>query len=158
MKKRFGYYILVFIFLLPGSVFGQDAIQTSDEEKEIKAVVNLLFDGMRVGDSSMVSLAFHPDARLVTSYVNREKVPLLESTTLQEFLEAVGAPHTVVWDEQLISMEIRIDRTMAQVWAPYRFFAGTTFSHCGVNAFQLVKTDLGWKILYITDTRSTDCP
>jgi hypothetical protein len=157
-KKRFIYCLYLFLFQFSGAALGQDAVQTSDEEKAIKTTVQLLFDGMRTGDSAMVRQAFHPDARLVTSYMNREKIPQLETTSLQEFLEAVGSPHDIVWDEQLISQELKIDRTMAQIWAPYRFFAGTTFSHCGVNAIQLVKTDQGWKILYITDTRSTDCP
>jgi hypothetical protein len=35
----------------------------------------------------------------------------------------------------------------------YAFFAGDTFSHCGVNAFQLFKGADGWKIFHIADTR-----
>jgi len=32
------------------------------------------------------------------------------------------------------------------VWAPYDFWRDGKFSHCGVDAFDLIKTDEGWKI------------
>jgi hypothetical protein len=47
---------------------------------------------------------------------------------------------------------------MASVWAPYKFYLGDKFSHCGVDVFQLMKTGDGWKIIYIVDTRRKgDC-
>lgn len=145
--------------LLAGMVAAQDAVRSDKEEKEaVLKVVNTLFDGMCKGDSAMVHSVFHPDARLITSYLNRERIPSLETTSLNDFLEAVGAPHAMIWDEQLVSVDVHLDRTMAQVWAPYRFYAGSTFSHCGTDAFHLVKTSEGWKIIQLTDTRTTDCP
>jgi len=42
---------------------------------------------------------------------------------------------------------------MATVWAPYKFYYKGTFSHCGVDMFQLVRMKGGWKIVYLIDTR-----
>ena len=42
--------------------------------------------------------------------------------------------------------------TLATVWADYDFHFGKTFSHCGVDAVQLLKTAEGWKIVSIADT------
>jgi hypothetical protein len=42
---------------------------------------------------------------------------------------------------------------MATAWTPYKFYLDKTFSHCGVNAFQLFKSENGWKIISILDTR-----
>jgi len=68
-------------------------------------------------------------------------------------LEAVAQPKDIVWDEKIYAIEIRIDDNMAQVWTEYEFFLGERFSHCGVNAFQLIKQENGWKIFNLTDTR-----
>jgi hypothetical protein len=42
---------------------------------------------------------------------------------------------------------------MATAWVPYKFYRGRQFSHCGVNAFTLIKLTSEWKIGSITDTR-----
>ena len=44
----------------------------------------------------------------------------------------------------------------AQVWCDYAFYIGNTFSHCGVDAFQLHKQKDGWKIFHLADTRRTE--
>jgi hypothetical protein len=35
---------------------------------------------------------------------------------------------------------------IATVWAPYDFWIDGKFSHCGVDAFDLIKTDKGSRI------------
>gem|GEM_PF-3259810 len=39
------------------------------------------------------------------------------------------------------------------VWVNYAFSSRNTLSHFGIDSFQLVPTDNGWKIFTITDTR-----
>jgi len=51
---------------------------------------------------------------------------------------------------------ILIDGNLASVWTPYEFYFKGQFSHCGVNSFQLVKSNNEWKIQYIIDTRRKD--
>ena len=50
---------------------------------------------------------------------------------------------------------VHIDGPLATVWVDYWFFAGPRFSHCGVDAFQLVKGAGRWRIFSIVDTRRT---
>jgi hypothetical protein len=41
----------------------------------------------------------------------------------------------------------------------YDLHVGERFSHCGVDAFDLVKLGGEWKIVSVMDTRrTTDCP
>lgn len=134
----------------------QQGKSSSQSEKEVRAVVDRLFEGMREGDSAKVHSVVHGNARFVTSYTNTKKEPMLQEGTLSEFLTAVGTKHDVVWDERIISCEIRVDDHIAQVWAHYEFYAGEKFSHCGVDAFQLVHDSTGWKILNLMDTRRTE--
>jgi len=62
--------------------------------------------------------------------------------------------HEIVWDERIMSYEIKVDADMATAWTEYAFYAGEKFSHCGVNAFQFFKDDeKGWLITQIIDTR-----
>jgi hypothetical protein len=41
---------------------------------------------------------------------------------------------------------------MAIVWTPYDFHRGQEFSHCGVDVFNLIRTNEGWKIAGIMYT------
>lgn len=56
-------------------------------------------------------------------------------------------------DEQLLDYNIQVDGNMANAWTPYEFWYNGTFSHCGVNSFQLFNDAGTWKIIYLIDTR-----
>jgi hypothetical protein len=66
------------------------------------------------------------------------------------------APAGDVWNERIYDPEVRIDGNVAQVWAYYTFHRNTTFSHCGVDAFMLVKVGSTWKITQLADSRRTE--
>ncbi|MEX1055128.1 MAG: nuclear transport factor 2 family protein [Rhodothermales bacterium] len=121
-------------------------------EDDARAVIDRMFDGMRSGDSTMVRSVFHSDARLMTTFT-REGKPMLQTGSIDGFVKAVGTPHDEVWDERIWDVEINVDDNLASAWMKYAFYLGNTFSHCGVNAFQLAKTESGWKVIQVADTR-----
>lgn len=125
----------------------------SSEEEFVKSAINKLFEGMKNGDSAMVKAVFADNAILQTISGKQEGAPALVSGSLQQFLRAVGTPHTDVWDERITFERIMVDGALASVWTPYRFYLNEKFSHCGVNSFQLMKSPAGWKIIYLVDTR-----
>ncbi len=127
-------------------------VQAQTPEAEVRTVIDQLFDGMRAGDSTMVRTAFHPSADLHTTAF-REGRPFLHKGSIDRFVTAVGTPHDEVWDERIWDVEISVDDNLASAWVPYAFFAGDQFSHCGVNAMQLVNGKDGWQILNLTDSR-----
>ena len=73
-----------------------------------------------------------------------------------EFVAALGRA-TAVWDERLGEVSVLVDDGLATAWMAYRFYAGDAFSHCGVNAMQLVQDAEGWRILNLVDTRRRAC-
>jgi hypothetical protein len=149
---------LLLFFMCLTNVSGQDARLTqTGEEEAVKKTIGLLFDGMRKGDSSMVKAAFAPDATLQTIASPPGGGVKVKTQALQRFLDAVGTPHTDVWDEQIVYGQISVDGPLASVWTPYKFYLGGKFSHCGVNSFQLVKLEGEWKIVYLIDTRRKEC-
>lgn len=129
-------------------------------EHEVIHVITQLFDGMRAGDSAAVRAAFHPEARLLTALDDGDDGrSRLDTGSLERFVQAVGTPHEEVWDERLSGTEVRVDGPMASVWAPYAFYLGDSFHHCGVNAFQLFRDADGWRIVHLIDTRQrVGCP
>lgn len=40
----------------------------------------------------------------------------------------------------------RVQDRVAQVWVPYDLYIGKTWSHCGVDAFTLLKSDRRWRV------------
>jgi hypothetical protein len=144
-----------------GTLFSSSAIAAqstpaTDAEREVLAVVNAVFDGMRKADSAMVRPLFHPQARLIAMDLRTEGRPP-RFDTLDGFIQAVGRPRTEVFDEQLFNVKTQIDGSLASVWADYKFFRGTTLSHCGVDHFLLIKESGRWQIIELSDTRRTNC-
>ena len=43
------------------------------------------------------------------------------------------------------------------MWTPDDFWTDGTFSHCGIDAFDLIKTDDGWKIAGGAFTMGAKC-
>jgi hypothetical protein len=123
-------------------------------EAEVVAVVNAVFDGMRKVDSAMVRPLFHPKARMFT--IDSRRPDTLIEASIERFIQSIGRPRTELYDEQLSNVRVMIDGSLASVWTDYKFFRGTTFSHCGVDHFLLVKERGSWKILELADTRRTD--
>ena len=146
-------YILPLLLLV---ICSRPALAQSSEEEFVKSAINKLFEGMKKGDSAMVKAVFADNALLQTISTPAQKAPTLGTAALQQFLHAVGTPHTDVWDERIRFDKIMIDGALASVWTPYQFYLGDRFSHCGVNSFQLMKFADGWKIIYLVDTRRKD--
>ncbi len=85
--------------------------------------------------------------------------PIVTFDPLAQFVRAVGTPHGEMWDERTRDEMVHVDGGMAMAWAPYDFYRGTKFSHCGVDNIQLARTTAGWKIIALVDTRQrTGCP
>jgi len=148
MKKLFA--ILLYV-ITPVAGFCQSA-----EHEAIKKSVNDMFTAMRTGDTILLQSVFAPDMVLQSIANKKDGTTALITQKMAGFIKQVGTPHKEVYDERITITDVKIDGALASVWAPYKFYVGSTFSHCGVDVFQLMKTAAGWKIIYIVDTRRKD--
>lgn len=148
------------LFLLCFASFLSSAQQETANEDSIavKSVIDNLFLGMYQGDSTLVGLQFSPDVRMMTTFIDKDGAMRSEIGDVEDFKIAVGTPHVEIWDERVSNVVVQIDGLLAQVWMHYSFYVNEAFSHCGVNALQLIKSEDGWKIVNLIDTRRrSDC-
>ena len=130
--------------------------QTSAAEKEVYAVVENFFKGFNAKDTTVMKSYMLEDLKLFTTGVNQAGVPGVKTETGANFLKMIGsAPVTL--DERISNPVISVDDGLATVWVDYQFYANGNYSHCGVDAFMLVKTADGWKIAALADTRKKTC-
>jgi uncharacterized protein YciI len=62
-----------------------------------------------------------------------------------EYLEWL-AQNADVMVERMWNHSVAVHGAIATLWAPYDFYVNHTFSHCGVNAVQLIRTADGWRV------------
>ncbi len=148
--------ILLFILWLPLCQIG--FAQSSLEKEEIMKPINMLFEGMQKGDSALLHRAFSKQVTLATIGMDKDKKPFIKhESSLEGFLQVVGSPHGQTFNEMIWDEKIQFDGNFAQVWTNYAFYLGKKFSHCGVDAFCLVKDKEGnWKIFHLADTRQKE--
>jgi len=143
--------LLVALTLAAAGAPDAAAAQQADEA-EVIAVAQKLFDGMRARDTALIRSVFDPAGRLIG--LTRDGAVRAESP--DGFIRAVASAKAgAVWNERIWDTEVRVDGNIAQLWAKYDFHLNDTFSHCGIDAFQMARTAAGWKIVQIADTRRT---
>lgn len=126
--------------------------KSQTEADSVKAAVNELFSAMKTSDPVLLVSCFADSAVLQTIVKNKETV-LVKNESVTEFASSIAKVPKGSLDERIVFDMVKIDGVLASVWAPYTFYYNGNFSHCGVNSFQLIKTDKGWKIQYLIDTR-----
>ena len=136
---------------------GAAAAPTADE-RAVLAVVQGAFDAMRTRDTAAFRAAWVPGARIVTTYTDRQGKPAVRTSEIEGFIGAIAGFKEEV-RERIFDPQVKVVDNLATVWTEYDLHAGGRFSHCGVDAFHLARTESGWKIVHVTDTqRREGCP
>lgn len=126
-----------------------------EDESLVLATVQKFFDSMTdkdtaaarqilVMDATYFSVREGDDGTTMRGSTNREYVEQL-ATTADDLQERM-------WDPQVM-----VHEGIAVVWTPYEFQVNGEFSHCGFDAFSLVRVDGRWKIAGIIYTVEQEC-
>lgn len=133
------------------------AAQAQTDEEATVAAVQQLFDAMAARDTLMAQEVLLPEGRFF-SIREVDGEPRVGSSSHQDFLDQLTQPGDA-WLERMWEPTVLVHGRMAMVWAAYDFHRNGQFSHCGVDAFSLLKTADGWKIAGTTYTAEVaDCP
>ena len=144
------FYITILSLLIAASSFSQDAFS----DKEARQLIETFFEGFHKGDTILMKSVMADEMIMQTAFSDKEGNHKVKNDSADGLLTAIAnRPETQKWDERLESYEIQIDGNLAHVWTPYQFWFNDTFSHCGANAFTIVKTNDGWKIIHLIDSR-----
>jgi hypothetical protein len=144
------FYITILSLLIAASSFSQNAFS----EKEARQLIETFFEGFHKGDTLLMKSVMADEMIMQTAFSDKEGNHKVKNDSADGLLTAIAnRPETQKWDERLESYEIQIDGNLAHVWTPYQFWFNDTFSHCGANSFTLTKTNDGWKIIHLIDSR-----
>ncbi len=148
-----------YILLVAAWLISFTASSQTNEEREVQAVIESLFNGMRDKNPDLLSKAFAADA-IMQTVISKPEGSEVGSNSVADFIKRISeTPADTHLDERISAYQIKVDGNLAAAWTPYQFFVNGSLSHCGVNSFQLVKKAEGWKIVYIIDTRRKEpCP
>jgi Putative lumazine-binding len=124
------------------------ASRPSGDEQAVLDVVEMLFEFIHTKDANLVERMMVPDGVLVGVGGGRSS-----RSSRDEFASSVGSAEAEMV-ERMWSPEVRMDGQVAQVWAPYDFYIDGAFSHCGFDAFHLVRVDGEWKTASVTYSRA----
>jgi len=148
---------LIFTLLILFSFSFINAQET--DELKVKNTINAFFEGFHKQDSIAIRETVSSAIRMQTIGKNKMGGDSVRNVSFDNFLNSiVQIPDSVHFEERIMSYKIQADGSMAHAWTPYEFWVNESFSHCGVNSFQLFKEGETWKILSIMDTRrKEDC-
>ena len=132
--------VVVMTALLSGPIAGQ---ATTDRDAVLKTV-QAFFDTMTAKDVEGARKILMPQGRFHAMDMRRPKTDPRAFSNEEYFAQLKEMKHTPrerIWDP-----EVRVHGSIATIWAPYDFWIDGKFSHCGIDAFDLIKTGEGWKI------------
>lgn len=145
MKKLAATMILTFCF------GGQVLAQRSVDEKAAVDVANKMFAEMANHDPAAIAALYLPGSQLAAVIKNKEGKSVTKFFTGEAFSKNFAEKKSEI-KEDMYEVEAKIYGDLALVFGRYVFFVDNKISHCGVNAFHMVRTDSGWKIANAAST------
>ena len=120
------------------------------EKEKIVSVVKQFFavlESRNVKDAQKILIP----KGISISLREQEKGETVRITNFQEFMDSFSNWKDN-YKEIMSNPKVLIHNGIAVLWADYKFYINGKFSHCGVDAFSLIKIDNNWKIAGIIYT------
>lgn len=138
--------------ILTLSISGAAFAQKTDDAKAALAVVNRMFAEMANHNPAAIAALYAPEANLAAVIKTKEGKSVVRSFTGEKFSQNFAVKKGEL-EEIMYAPETRVFGDLALVYGRYVFFTDNKISHCGVNAFHLVRTaENGWRIANASTT------
>lgn len=131
----------------------------SPRETEVVAVVEAFLKAISERDGAMMEALSLPGGSVHAVVLGDDgSLERISSRSLADDAVRIPAdPNPLL--ERMWDPVPMVHGRLATVWAPYDFWVGGSWSHCGVDAFTLVETDAGWRVSSVSYTSEiSDCP
>ena len=119
--------------------------QKPDDSKDALGVVNKMFDMMAAHKPAEIVALHTTEAQLVAISKNKEGKSVIRTIKAEDFSKFFAEKKAEIL-EDMYAPKVELTGDFAQISGRYVFFVNGKISHCGVNAFHLVRTDAGWHI------------
>ncbi|MDX1395975.1 MAG: DUF4440 domain-containing protein [Gemmatimonadota bacterium] len=119
------------------------------ERRAVLATTQALFDVIASGDVEAGRELLTEDVVMISTATTAAGIRHSVQDR-EEFFETISSRSGML--ERMWDPTVMIHGTVATVWTRYDFHVDGEFSHCGVDAFSLVKSNDGWRIASIVWT------
>lgn len=138
MNASIRHILIVILAALAPSVHAQG----TPEREAVLKTMQVFFDTMTARDVEGARKILVPQGRFNTVRARDGHVTSLSNEEYLAQLQALKQTYR----ERIWNVEVRVHGPIATVWAPYDFWVDGKYSHCGVDAFDLIRTEEGWKV------------
>lgn len=137
----------------------EGAHETTEQERDaVLGTIQSFMDALRMKDTAAMNQHVDSLTRLTLIRPTREGGTRVVVLTAAQFIQAVSQPGQPGVDEPIRNPVVHVSGDLATVWAEYQVRRDTTVTHCGFDAFHLVRSGGRWKLLNISDTyQQTGC-
>ncbi len=154
MKKIL--FTIIFMFFV-SNVFAQNT--KNEDVKSASEIPDRLFAAMKAKNLEEIRAVFAPEGQLVALDKPRDGKGISKTRvfTAESFAKMISEAKGADFIEKMPNKDVRIAGDMAVVSGRYTFYVGEKFSHCGMNTFNLVRTETGWRIANAASTLEFQC-
>ena len=142
-------FFVVLLFLLSISTTG--FAQKADDAKDAWGVIEKMFTDMANHNPPAIADLYLKDSNLTAVIRTKDGKNVIRSFTGEAFSKNFAEKRGEL-KEDMYAPETKVYGDLAMVYGRYVFFVDGKISHCGVNAFHLVRTDAGWRIANASST------
>jgi hypothetical protein len=136
---RMARLLLFLVFLSCGA--GTAQAQSASDSMAVIAVADSVLVALSNGDNALLA-RLTIDSAVVGGVGVRNGVERLSLRTWGLYINRAGSTFT----ERGFDATARVQDRVAVVWMPYDLYVGTTWSHCGVDIFSLMKSEGRWRV------------
>lgn len=151
-----GARLLVRLCLVAIAVVAPARSSAQSPRDSVVATVHEFFRAMEANDLAASQRVMLADGDLYASRRDGDSLIVRRATFASHFDRLRAARDTIV--ERMWNPEVTVIGIVATVVAPYDLHRNGTFSHCGVDAFTLLRGAHGWVITSVSYTvQPTGC-
>jgi hypothetical protein len=121
---------------------GLHAQATDADAKTVIAVADSVLAALSTGDQTTLK-RLTLDSAIVGSAGVRNGAERRSVSSWTRYTSRTGPSD---FTERGFGATARVQDRVAQVWVPYDLYVGKTWSHCGVDAFTLLKSEGRWRV------------
>jgi hypothetical protein len=137
--KHLSSLIIVFVLLLPFKLLSQ----SRDEKEEVLKVARLFFEALEKQDTVIFNKILMKDSYNYMVIEQGDSAQLVSRLHKHSNFKSDRVIKEKMRESEVV---VQIHRRIATVWAPYDLWINNIYSHCGVDAFIMLKGKQGWKI------------